>query len=73
MPTVTVTFVKGTFVLATFVHIRMISAVTDPILTKCLEPNILQALFLFYRNPFAKILFGQHFMGPWKFFGPKIL
>ena len=45
MPTVTVTFVKGTFVLATFVHIRMISAVTDPILTKCLEPNILQALF----------------------------
>ena len=32
--TVTVTFVQAIFVLATFVHIRNISAVTDPILTK---------------------------------------
>ena len=29
-----VTFVQATFVLATFVHIRNISAITDPILTK---------------------------------------
>ena len=29
-----VTFVKATYVLATFVHISNISAVTDPILTK---------------------------------------
>ena len=34
IPTDTVTFVQATFVLATFVHIRNISTVTDPILTK---------------------------------------
>ena len=34
IPTVMVTFVQGTFVLATFVHIRNISAVTDLILMK---------------------------------------
>ena len=34
IPTVRVTFVHTTFVLATFVHIRNISAVTDPILMK---------------------------------------
>ena len=34
IPTVTVTFVQPTFVLATFVHIRNISTVTDPILMK---------------------------------------
>ena len=39
MPTVMVTFVKATYVLATFVHIRNISAVTDPILTKLFGPN----------------------------------
>ena len=34
VPIFMVTFVKATFVLATFVHIRNISADTDPILTK---------------------------------------
>ena len=34
IPTVTVIFVQATFVLATFVYIRNITAVTDPILTK---------------------------------------
>ena len=34
IPTVRVTFVHATFVLATYVHIRNISAVTDPILMK---------------------------------------
>ena len=34
IPTVTMRFVQATLVLATFVHIRNISAVTDPILTK---------------------------------------
>ena len=34
IPAVTMTFVQATFVLATFVHIRNISAVTDPIWTK---------------------------------------
>ena len=33
-PNVTVTFVQATFVLVTFVHIRNISTVTDPILMK---------------------------------------
>ena len=34
LPTVTVTFVQATFVLAAFVHITNISAITDLILTK---------------------------------------
>ena len=34
IPTVRVTFVHATFVLVTYVHIRNISAVTDPILMK---------------------------------------
>ena len=34
IPTVRVTFIHATFVLASFVHIRDISAVTDPILMK---------------------------------------
>ena len=34
IPTVMVTFVQATFVLVTFAHIRNISPVTDPILTK---------------------------------------
>ena len=34
IPTVRVTFVHATFVLAIYVHIRNISAVTDPILMK---------------------------------------
>ena len=37
MPTLTVTFVQATFVLAIFVHIRNTSAVTDPNLTKLKE------------------------------------
>ena len=39
-----VTFVKATFVLVTFVHIGNILAVTDPIFTKRLGPDFLQAL-----------------------------
>ena len=34
IPNVMVTFVRATFVLVTFVHIRNISTVTDPILMK---------------------------------------
>ena len=44
IPTITVTFVHTIFVLAIFFHIRNISAVTDPILTKLFEPNFLGAL-----------------------------
>ena len=36
------TFVQATFVLATFVDIRNISAVTDPILTQLFWPNLLR-------------------------------
>ena len=73
MPTVTVTFVKATFVLATFVHIRNVSAVTDPILSKRFGPNFSQALtFLieFFWDP-IKFL-DQQFCEP-KIFGPKYL
>ena len=66
------TVVKATFVLATFVHTRNISAVTDPMLTKCLWPNFLQALIflieIFYQN-----FVWPNFFGTLKFFGPKIL
>ena len=34
MPTITMTFVRATHVLATFTHSRNISAITDPILTQ---------------------------------------
>ena len=34
IPTIKLTLVQATFVLATFVHIKNISAVTDPMLTK---------------------------------------
>ena len=37
IPAVTMTFVKATFDLGTFVHIRNISPVTDPILIKLLD------------------------------------
>ena len=38
------TFVQATFVLATFVDINNISAVTDPNLTKLFGPSFLGAL-----------------------------
>ena len=37
-------FVLAAFVLATFVHIKNISAITDPILTKLFAPTFLGAL-----------------------------
>ena len=54
IPTFTVTFVQATFVLATFVHIRSISAVTDPILTKLLG-RILEHIVLRFQmwRPFS--------------------
>merc|ERR1712208_281751 len=39
IPSVTMIFVQETLVLATFVHISNISAVTDPILTKPQSPG----------------------------------
>ena len=51
------TFFQATFVLAIFAHIRNISAVTDPILTKIFRPNLLTAVIFWDQN----------------FFGPKIL
>ena len=58
IPTVTVTFVQATFVLETFVHIRDISAVTDPILNKLFWPNYFRAL-IFWPN----ILLRPNFFG----------
>ena len=64
--TVTLTFVKETFVLVTFVHIRNISAVTDPILTKLCEPTFLYLEIIWTQN-----FVGPHFFDP-KFYRPKI-
>ena len=44
MPTVVVIYVKATYVLAIFVHIINILAVTDPIFTKLYRPNFWGAL-----------------------------
>ena len=57
MPTVKVTFVQATYVLATFVHFSNISAVTDPILTKLFGPiflglNIFWQTFFFGKTSF---------------------
>ena len=66
MPSGMVIFVQGTIVRVIIVHIRNISTVTDPILTKLFGPNYLG----------AKILFDPNFVGPKDFytqnlFGPK--
>ena len=50
MQTVIMTFVQATYFLATFVHISIISAVTEPILTKLFGPNLLGALILVDKN-----------------------
>ena len=76
MPTVTVTFVEATFVLATFVHIRNVSAVTDRILTKCSGTNFLQALtflidFFLPKVCLTQIFWDKHFLD-FNFFGLKI-
>ena len=66
MPSVTETFVQAIFVLVTFVHIRNISAVTDPILPDFLDP-IFTGLFLinfFYHIFLTKILVHQHLFKP---------
>ena len=66
MPTVTVTFVQAIFVLVTFVNIRNISAVTNPILPDFLDP-IFTGLFLinfFYHIFLTKILVHQHLFKP---------
>ena len=52
------TFVKATYVLAKFVHISNISAVTDPILNKLFGPNFLGVIIF---------VLGPNFFGP-KFF-----
>ena len=62
MKTVTVTFVQATFALATFVHTKNNSAITDPILTKLFVPNFLVDLNLFYQIFFEQNLFDQHFV-----------
>ena len=53
------TFVQATYVMETFVHISNISAVSDPILTKLCEPNILWALIFI-----SKFFFEQKSFGP---------
>ena len=57
MLTVMVTFVQAKFVLAIFVHIGNVLAVTDPILTKMFAPDILGALYFFCTKTFLQFFF----------------
>ena len=72
MPTVTVTFVKATFVLVTFVHIGNILAVTDPILTKRLGQDFLQALTILIEIFLPKFWLTQIFWNLKNFLDQKI-
>ena len=71
MPNVMVTFIQATFVLATFVQIRNVSAVTELILTKKFGPNILRALiFLDELLVLPKFFWNKNFFGPQHFLDP---
>ena len=50
------------YVLATYIHIRIISAVTDPIFTKLLRPNFFQQNLSCYW-PAINQTFGTQFLG----------
>ena len=52
IPTITITFVQTTLVFATFVHIRNISAVTDPIVAKEMLPKSFFAQTYFHHKIF---------------------
>ena len=67
------TFVKATFVLVTFVHIGNILAVTDPIFTKRLEPDFLQALTSLIEIFLPKFSLAQIFGTLEIFFGHQFL
>ena len=69
MPTVMVTFVKATYVLAIFVHIRNISIVTDPILTKLFWPNFFQPNIFFAPKIIFEHFFTRMFSDPTYFSG----
>ena len=71
MPKVTVTFVQATYVLATFVHISNISAVTHPIFTKLFDP-IFGGKNVFDQNFVTSKLFSNQNVLTWYLFGPKI-
>ena len=67
IPTVIVTFVEATFVLATFVHIGNISAITHP---NFLNPIFLQALDQNF--VWSKILFNPNLFEPKNLLNPKL-
>ena len=66
-----VIFVKATYVLVTFVHIRIISDVTDPLFTKLLGPNFFQQYFSYYLPDFDQKFLNPIFWGP-QFSGPTV-
>ena len=66
------TFVQATYVLGTFAHISIISAVTDLILTKLLGPKFLQQYLSCYQPHFDQT-FGTQFFGGLYFCGPTFL
>ena len=64
--TATVTYVKATYVMTTFVHIRNILAVKDPILTKLLGRKFFGGFifvdqWFFYQTSFDPIFFWWNF------------
>ena len=67
MQTVMETFVHATYVLATLVHISNISAVTDQILTKLLDPIFGGPDFCRQYLFGPKYFFDQNFFPPWFF------
>ena len=76
-----VTFVQATYVLATFVHITKISAVTDPIFTNIFWLNFCGEIFFevfwnfFWIHNFVsnqKVFRTQKFFGPIFFYRPNI-
>ena len=72
IPAITVTFVKATFVLVTFVHIRNVWAITDPILTKLFWLKFVGAL-MFGTKIFEQKFFGTKILFYLNKFGPKFL
>ena len=66
------TFFKAIFVMATFVHIRNISAVTGPILTKLFGPNFFEIMIFVDQNVLGQNFFGPKFFLNTNFFKPQI-
>ena len=68
MPTVLKTFVQATYVMATFVHISNISAVTGPIFTKLFGSKFLEFIIFVGQNVLGPNIFRPKFFSDTNFF-----